>query len=64
MEHNKILGVVLAGGKSARFGADKSEAILGNKNLINHILDKITFKFDEILIVANHKISFNENEKT
>ena len=35
MEHNKILGVVLAGGKSSRFGADKSEAILGNKKLIN-----------------------------
>ena len=63
MEHNKILGVVLAGGKSSRFGADKSEAILGNKNLINHILDKITFKFNEILIVSNHKISFNKNEK-
>ena len=63
MEHNKILGVVLAGGKSSRFGADKSEAILGNKNLISHILDKIIFKFDKILVVANHKINFNENEK-
>ncbi len=63
MEHNKILGVVLAGGKSSRFGADKSEAILGNKKLINHILDKIIFKFDEILVVANHKVDFSENEK-
>ena len=50
MEHNKILGVVLAGGKSSRFGADKSEAILGNKKLINHILDKIIFKFDKKII--------------
>ena len=63
MEHNKILGVVLAGGKSLRFGTDKSQAILGNKNLINHVLDKILIKFDEILIVANHKIKFNKNDK-
>jgi len=63
MEHNKILGVVLAGGKSLRFGTDKSQAILGNKNLINHVLDKILIKFDEILIVANHKIQFNKNDK-
>ncbi|WP_440931278.1 molybdenum cofactor guanylyltransferase [Candidatus Pelagibacter sp.] len=63
MEHNKILGVVLAGGKSLRFGRDKSQAILGNKNLINHVLDKILIKFDEILIVANHKIKFNKNDK-
>ena len=63
MKHNKILGVVLAGGKSLRFGTDKSQAILGNKNLINHVLDKILIKFDEILIVANHKIKFNKNDK-
>ena len=31
MDHNKILGVVLAGGKSQRFGEDKSQVKLHGK---------------------------------
>ena len=34
MNENNVLGVVLAGGKSQRFGQDKVEATLGNKTLI------------------------------
>ena len=41
MEHNNILPVVLAGGKSKRFGEDKSQAKLGGKILINYILREI-----------------------
>ena len=56
MDHNKILGVVLAGGKSLRFGGhDKSQVKLGNKILINYILDQIIDEFKEILIVANNQ---------
>ena len=58
MDHNKILGVVLAGGKSQRFGEDKSQVKLGNKILIDHILDQIYNQFEEILIVANKSINF------
>ena len=41
MSENNILGVVLAGGKSKRFGEDKSEVKLGGKTLLEHTLDKI-----------------------
>ena len=54
-EYN-ILGVVLAGGKSKRFGEDKSEIKLGSKTLLKHTLDKIKSKFNEIIIVSNNKI--------
>ena len=33
MSENNILGVVLAGGKSERFGKDKSEIKLGSKKI-------------------------------
>ena len=52
MNENNVLGVVLAGGKSQRFGQDKVEATLGNKTLIEHTLDKIKFKFEDVIIVS------------
>ena len=55
MIENNILGVVLAGGKSKRFGDDKTTAKLGNKSLLDHTIEKIEKKFDEILIVSNNE---------
>lgn len=63
MDHSKILGVVLAGGKSLRFGEDKSQVKLNNKSLINHILSEILTEFKELLIVSNNSIEFNKSEK-
>ena len=54
MEHNNILAVVLAGGKSKRFGKDKNHMKLGDKTLLEHVLFKISNKFAEILIVSSH----------
>ena len=42
MNFNKILSVVLAGGKSKRFGEDKSQAKLAGKLLIDYILSWIS----------------------
>jgi len=56
MIENNILGVVLAGGKSKRFGEDKSKVKLNGKTLLDHTLDKIKSKFNTILIVSNNKI--------
>ena len=53
MENNNILAVVLAGGKSKRFGEDKNQLKLGKKTLLDHVLSKIINKFDEILIVSS-----------
>ena len=41
MIENNILGVVLAGGKSKRFGSDKASIKLGNQTLIEHTISKI-----------------------
>ena len=63
MDHNNILPVVLAGGKSQRFGKDKSQAKLGDKILINYILSEIISDFKEIVIVVNDPIEHLKSEK-
>ena len=63
MDHKKILGVVLAGGKSQRFGQDKSQVKLNGKILIDYILSEIIDEFKEILIVTNQSISFMSSKK-
>ena len=63
MDHNKILGVVLAGGKSQRFGQDKSQAKLNDKILIDYILTEIIDEFEEILIVTNASINYMKSKK-
>ena len=62
MDHNNILGAVLAGGKSQRFGEDKSQVKLNGKLLIDYILSEIIDEFKEILIVSNKQIKFNNYE--
>ena len=63
MDHNNILGTVLAGGKSQRFGEDKSQVKLGDKLLIDYILTEIIDEFNEVLVVSNNPINFKESEK-
>ena len=63
MDHNNILGTVLAGGKSQRFGEDKSQVKLGDKLLIDYILSEIIEEFKEILVVSNSSIDFRKSEK-
>jgi len=53
MNENNILGVVLAGGKSKRFGEDKNKVRLGDKTLLEHTLYKIKSKFKNFVIVSN-----------
>ena len=63
MDHSKILGVVLAGGKSQRFGEDKSQVKLADKLLIDYILSEIQDEFNELLIISNNSIEFQKSEK-
>ena len=63
MDHNKILGVVLAGGKSQRFGKNKSQVKLKDKILIDYILSEIIDEFKETLIVTNEPIRFMKSDK-
>ena len=55
MSENNIIAVILAGGKSRRFGVDKSTTKLGDKTLIEHTISKIEKKFSEILIISNNQ---------
>ena len=63
MDHNNILAVVLAGGKSKRFGKDKSQVKLGNKILIDYVLTEIIDFYNDILIVTNEPIKFLNSNK-
>jgi molybdopterin-guanine dinucleotide biosynthesis protein A len=53
MTEDNILAVVLAGGKSRRFGSNKSEIMLKDKKLIDHTLEKLETKFKKIIIISN-----------
>ncbi len=63
MDLNNILAVVLAGGKSQRFGQDKSQVKLQDKILINYILGEIIDVFQETLIIANDPIDYMQSDK-
>ncbi len=60
MNDNNILAVVLAGGKSKRFGEDKNQAKLGNTSLLDHVLAKVNKKFEKILVVTNQNLNIKK----
>ena len=62
MDDNNILAVVLAGGKSKRFGQDKNRSKTWIKTLLDHVLFKISNEFEEILIVSSNPLKI-ENQK-
>ena len=55
MIEDNVLGVILAGGRSSRFGSNKADARLGNKTLLEHTIAKVEKNFSEILIVNNEE---------
>ena len=62
MNDNNILAVILAGGKSKRFGEDKNLVKLGSKSLIEHTINKVREKFKKILIIANKDIKIEQSK--
>ena len=63
MIENNILGIIIAGGKSSRFGEDKSISKLGDKTLLDHTINKIEKEFTEILVISNNKeFNFKNNK--
>ena len=61
MSENNVLPVILAGGKSRRFGSDKAVAKLGDKSLIDYTINKLEPKFAEILVITNNPIQVSKN---
>ena len=52
----------MAGGKSQRFGSDKTSIRLGDKTLIEHTISKIENNFKEILIISNNEKNLIKKE--
>lgn len=48
----RVLGVILAGGQSSRFGSDKAEALLGNKRLIEHVRDCLAPQAARVIVAG------------
>ena len=54
-----MTGIVLIGGKSTRFGNDKVVASVGNKLLIQHVIDVIEPMFDEVILIGHKREDLN-----
>lgn len=50
----KILGAIIAGGKSRRFGSDKTVAELQGKPLIQHVIDELSPQCDTLVICGRN----------
>jgi molybdopterin-guanine dinucleotide biosynthesis protein A len=46
----RILGAVIAGGQSSRFGSDKAFAMLDGRPLIAHVLSSLGAQVDELIV--------------
>lgn len=47
-----VLGAILAGGQSRRFGTDKAQALLAGRPLIEHAIDCLARQVDQVIIVG------------
>lgn len=47
-----ILGAILAGGQSSRFGSDKASALIGNQPLLSRVAANITPQVGSIIVVG------------
>lgn len=52
-------GVILAGGKSSRFGSNKALASLAGRPMIQHIADIMARHFSELRIITNEPASYS-----
>lgn len=50
---NGVTGVILAGGKSSRFGANKAFAEVNGRQLIKRVIDIMGSVFEELIIITN-----------
>ena len=48
----RLLGVVLAGGQSRRFGSDKALALLDGRPLIEHVIERLARQVEDLVLVG------------
>lgn len=46
----RVLGAIIAGGTSSRFGTDKAQALLGGRPLIAHVIDALGTRCETIIV--------------
>ena len=47
---DKILGAILAGGRSSRFGSDKAVALFERRSLLDHAVDALSDQVDTVVV--------------
>jgi molybdopterin-guanine dinucleotide biosynthesis protein A len=52
MTGRRVTGVVLAGGRSSRFGSSKLDAVIDGRSLLSNAIDGVTPASTEILVIA------------
>lgn len=50
VNHRKILGAILAGGKSRRFGRDKAAELVDGKAMLDHVIDALAPQVADIVL--------------
>ena len=53
-----ILGIVLAGGRSSRFGSDKADAMFQSRSLLVHAIRALEEQVDEIAVAGREASGF------
>ena len=46
----KLLGALIAGGQSRRFGSDKALALIGGKPMLAHVIEALEHQVDEVVM--------------
>lgn len=49
-----VLGVVLAGGRSTRFGSDKAEAVYERRTLLEHAIATLSLHCDDVVVAGRN----------
>lgn len=53
MKKSKVTGVILAGGKNSRMGADKGLLVVNGKRIVERAIEAMKAEVDEIFIISN-----------
>lgn len=59
MDIDRLRCAIIAGGRSGRFGSDKSLYKFEGKTMIQHVFDAVSPVFEEIVIIANDSEKFS-----